>query len=412
MARPGQRRDRVRDPVKHKRNASPRLACVAERAGAEARDDREARLPIVARWAELVEDARRPGVETTDGSRLRRLIADLRSPSRLPARGREWLRRRAIASRRSIARPADRPARPSEEDWLEPILVDCFGRDGSTLMMHLLASSPQIALGARYPYEDRYFTYLWRWSRLLDRMDWPRDLWGSNEVCSVSQEGSLPLLGPPPWLPRDLMEEAANGQAMSSRCFELVWQEFSRRAREHRRTSSRGDRIEPRYYAEKHLDTWKLRLDELPPVKLVVLLRDPRDVWVSVQAFEQRQPGVADFRARGTVSPEDQLRYQIARQRDRLRWIAEVLEDDEALVVRYEDLVLDLPSVADRLERRLGVSLDVEGVGGQDSVFKRHASSDAPEASIGRWRKELDPAVADLFAEDIGAELRALGFES
>ncbi len=131
----------------------------------------------------------------------------------------------------AFARPADRPPRPSKEDWLEPILVDCFGRDGSTLMMHLLASSPEIALGARYPYEDRYFTYLWRWSRLLDRVDWPRDLWGANEVCSVSQEGSLPLLGPPPWLPRDLMEEGANGQAMSSRCFELVWQEFSRRAR-------------------------------------------------------------------------------------------------------------------------------------------------------------------------------------
>jgi hypothetical protein len=335
----------------------------------------------------------------------------LRSPSRLPARGREWLRRRATESRRRIARPADRQVRPSGEDWLEPILVDCFGRDGSTLMMHLLASSPEIAVGDRYPYEDRYFTYLWRWSRLLDRTDWPRDLWGSNEVCSVSQEGSLPLIGPPPWLPRDLMDEGANGQAMSSRCFELVWQEFSRRARERCRTTSDGDRVEPRYYAEKHLDTWRLNLEELPPVKLVVLLRDPRDVWVSVQAFERTQPGVANFRSRGTVSHQDLLRYQIARQRNRLRWIAELLQDDEVVVVRYEDLVLDLPAVANRLERRLGVSLNLEGIGGRDRVFNRHGSSDAPEASIGRWRKELDPEVAELFAEGIGAELSALDFE-
>jgi hypothetical protein len=384
---------------------------VSERAGAEARDERETRLPVVARWAELVEDARGPGTGATDRSRLRRLIGGLRSPSRLPARGKEWLRRRAVASRRRISRPADRPARPSDGDWLEPILVDCFGRDGSTLMMHLLGSSPQIALGARYPYEDRYFTYLWRWSRLLDRADWPRDLWGSNEVCSVSQEGSLPLLGPPPWLPRDLMEEGAGGQTMSSRCFELVWQEFSRRAREHGRATSGREGTEPRYYAEKHLDTWKLRLDELPPVRLIVLLRDPRDVWVSVQAFERRQPGVADFRARGTVSHEDLLRYQIARQRDRLRWIVELLEGDDALVVRYEDLVLDLPGVADRLAGRLDISLTAEGVGGQDRVFDRHASSDAPETSIGRWRKELDPGVAEQFAQDLGPELRSLGFE-
>ncbi len=89
-----------------------------------------------------------------------------------------------------------------------------------------------------------------------------------------------------------------------------------------------------------------------------------------------------------------------------------MLEADEAVVVRYEDLVLDLPGVADGLERRLGVSLAAEGVGGRDRVFNRHGSSEAPATSIDRWRKELDPAVADLFAEGIGAELRAVGFES
>ncbi len=279
-------------------------------------------------------------------------------------------------------------------------------------MMRLLASSPQIALGTRYPYEHRYFTYLWRWSRLLDRPDWPQDLWGSNEVCSVSQEGNLPLLGPPPWIPRDLMEESADGQPMSSSCFELVWREFSRRAAERTRAQHRRNEIEARYYAEKHLDTWNLNLDELPPVKLLVLLRDPRDVWVSVQAFERKKPGVADFRAGGTVSHEDLLRYQIARQRMRLRWIAELLDTDDAPVVRYEDLVLDLPAVADRIGGWLGVSLDAEEAGGRDRVYSRHASSESPESSIGRWKDELDPAVAELFAEGIGSELRMLGFEA
>jgi hypothetical protein len=279
-------------------------------------------------------------------------------------------------------------------------------------MMRLLASSPEIALATNYPYEDRYFTYLWRWSRLLDRAEWPSDVWGSHEVCSIAQEERLPLLGPPPWLPRDLMDEGRKGQAMSSRCFELAWREFSRRARERTRATRRGSEIDPRYYAEKHLDTWNLSLDELPPVKLLVVLRDPRDVWVSRQAFERGRPAAVDFRAARPGSQEDLLRYQIARDRQRLRWIAALLETDESAVVRYEDLVLDLPGVAGRIERRLDVSLDVEGVGGRNRVFARHSTSEAPETSIGRWRSELDPAVAEQFAQGIGAELRMLAFEA
>ena len=45
-------------------------------------------------------------------------------------------------------------------------------------------------------------------------------------------------------------------------------------------------------------------------------------------------------------------------------------------------------------------------------MFKRHASSESPESSIGRWKRELDPAEAELFAKEIGPELRGLGLEA
>jgi hypothetical protein len=313
-----------------------------------------------------------------------------------------------LRGRRGAAEANAFSERSQEDDWLIPVLVDCFGRDGSTLMMRLLATSPQIALGTRYPYEHRYFTYLWRWSRLLDRTSWSGDAWGANEVCSIAQEEDLPLLGPPPWLPRDLIE---NGQPMSARCFELAWGEFSRRAGESARIHHRGRAAEARYYAEKHLDTWNLSLDELPPLKLVVLLRDPRDVWVSVQAFERQQGDLADFRVGGTLSHEELLRYQIDRQRVRLRWVAKLGEDTDHLVVRYEQLVRDLPAVANRIEDWLGVSLGAERPGEWEREFNRHGSSMSPEKSIGRWQEELDPVVADRFTKEIGPELRLLGFD-
>jgi hypothetical protein len=201
-----------------------------------------------------------------------------------------------------------------------------------------------------------------------------------------------------------------DGEPMSARCFELAWREFSRRAAERTRIYHREGAVEARYYAEKHLDTWNMDLEELPPVKLLVLLRDPRDVWVSVQAFERKKGDVADFRVGGSLSHEDLLRYQIARQRVRLRWIAELLEQDDHPVVRYEDLVRDLPSVADRIERWLGVSLSTGKTGDRNREFSRHGSAGSPEDSIGRWKDELDPAVAELFAKEIGPELQVHGF--
>jgi hypothetical protein len=377
--------------------------------GTEAKKDDDAQLPVVGRWAALIKDRRLQEPEGTGRSRLRRLITRARgAPSQLAWKGREWLRHRPLRRPRPAAARPELKDPGSAGDWLVPILVDCFGRDGSTLMMRLLANSPQIAVGTRYPYEHRYFTYLWRWSRLLDRSDWPGEVWGANEVCSVSQEANLPLLGPPPWLPRDLMED---GEPMSSRCFALAWREFSRRAAEQTRVYHRAGSVEARYYAEKHLDTWNLELEELPPVKLLVLLRDPRDVWVSVEAFERKKGDVADFRVGGSLSHEDLLRYQIARQRARLRWIAELLESDDHPVVRYEDLVLDLPKVADRVERWLGVSLNTGKARERNREFNRHGSAGSPEDSIGRWKDELDPAVAELFAKEIGPELRVHGFE-
>ncbi|HKH14677.1 MAG TPA: hypothetical protein VKA47_08495, partial [Solirubrobacterales bacterium] len=54
---------------------------------------------------------------------------------------------RRRGSKRLRRSASSHPAR----DSLVPILVDYYSRDGSTLMMRLLASSPQIAVGGSYP---------------------------------------------------------------------------------------------------------------------------------------------------------------------------------------------------------------------------------------------------------------------
>src|SRR5215208_3208398 len=100
-----------------------------------------------------------------------------------------------------------KPTSPSAGDGdrdrsLRPLLVDYFTRDGSTLMMALLRTSPQIAVGGGYPYEHKYFAYLYRWAQMLDRPDWPPKVWNGSRLATLLQQERSRMIGAPPWKPR------------------------------------------------------------------------------------------------------------------------------------------------------------------------------------------------------------------
>ena len=69
---------------------------------------------------------------------------------------------------------------------------------------------------------------------------------------------------------------------MSSQMFEVAWEEVSRRATDEARREHADPAADVRYYAEKHQSTWQVDLDELPPVRVLVLLRDPRVAAVEI----------------------------------------------------------------------------------------------------------------------------------
>ena len=312
----------------------------------------------------------------------------------------------------SRRKPSSRAA--EGERALEPILVDYFTRDGSTLMMRLLATSPQIAVGGRYPYEHKYFAYLYRWARLPDRRQWPRDFWNGAHLASLAQEDYLPFLGPPPWLPRDLLAPGRGGEDISDYSFRMVWAEFSRRAVAHTREQRAAPGADVRYYAEKHLTSWKVKLDDLPSVRLVALLRDPRDTYVSITAFRNKLRDAGQRGSMGRQSGESNevwLARFLERQKERLRWINLALREGTMPVFRYEDLVLDLPGQARRIEDWLGVRLDPAAVAKDDSLSV-HVSADTPESSIGRWQSEMPAELAKRFNDELGGELKALGFDA
>jgi hypothetical protein len=294
---------------------------------------------------------------------------------------------------------------------LSPILVDHTGRDGSTLMMRLLATSPSVAIPGPYPYEKKYFAYLWRWSRLLERRD-KSEWWTYIDLTSLTFESMKSLMGPPPWS-SDLIHDRE--QSMSRHMFEEAWSEFSRRATERVRAERGEPEADVRYYAEKHQDTRLIDLDELPPVHVLVLVRDPRDMFVSFHAFDakRKSEGRAEFEAARPApreSEDERIERFVERERSRMRWVAEVESAGTFPVFRYEDLVTDLAGQARRLEEWLSVRLDADAAAADATLRERHVSASTPEASVGRWRTELDPGLAERFTRDFGEELTALGY--
>jgi hypothetical protein len=301
-----------------------------------------------------------------------------------------------------------------ETGWLQPLLVDYFTRDGSTLMMRLLRTSPQIAVGGGYPYEYKYFAYLFRWAHLIDKERWPNKDWNTHDLASLVQERTL-MMGAPPWKERELFESPEGDEELSTFAFEAVWGEFSRRAAAQTRKRLKRPDAEVRYYAEKHLSTWRIDLDRIPRVRAVALLRDPRDTYVSILSFARKRERAARARSMGRrpeESHEHWLERHLDRQRDRLRWIRDAIDSGTMPVVRYEDLVLDLEGEARRLEEILDVELDPAAVEADRNMRSKHVSAGTPEASVGRWRHEMDPELVQRFNDELGTELEALGFDT
>jgi glycosyltransferase involved in cell wall biosynthesis len=315
---------------------------------------------------------------------------------------RKRVRRAAPAA--APAPDAFREVHKPVESGLKPILLDYFTRDGSTVMMRLLATSPQIAIEDVYPFERRYFAYFWCWAHVLTREEWNDRSWDPTALASLEDVQEQSVVGPPPWLPRPLLGLVQGETELARRCFDFAWEQFSERVRT---VAAETGAPPPRYTAEKHMNTWRIATEQLPPHELVVLLRDPRDSWVSIHSFERGERMGGEDRA----SEEQMLEHVISRQRERLAWIGDLLAAGTTPVIRYEDLVLDLDGVAARLSELFGIELDPDAVRADGETRERHVSAASPEASIGRWREEMPAEIAARFESELGEPMRELGFE-
>jgi hypothetical protein len=209
------------------------------------------------------------------------------------------------------------------------------GRTGSTLLMQLLGTSQAVVFDRRYPAEYRFLSYF---ARVAEQMTEPFD---PERHLSVTPF----FFGPrPSWGPVPFTSDVVAIGSLAGPLVHDMWRAWSRQA------LARNPNA--RYYAEKlavPVDT--IRRAGLD-VRVVDVVRDPRDVLASIRAFTAR--GIDGFGRQPGQAADAVLR--------------------------------------DRAQ------------------FVHHMTTSSVEASIGRWRTDLFPADAQRITDSLGPLLAPFGY--
>lgn len=267
---------------------------------------------------------------------------------------------------------------------LTPILIAGSGRSGTTAIMAQLGAEPRVAFDRVYPYENRYLTYLSKLALLAGRPgDSPEH--SSDEMCSFKNG----RFGAVPWpthpLPEGLLAPSTGDWLRSG------WQCFQQ--------SVHARRPGVTHYAEK-VPAWMPALLRMAtPVKTVYLVRDPRDVFLSANAFNARRGNLSFGRQAGDTDRDHArnlafgwLQY-FENQRDDVR-------RPDSMTIRFEDLITDRAATIARLGEKIGLPLKPDESAGAEHLAI-HQTSETVAATVGRWKREKMDSTAQRLMESL-----------
>lgn len=307
------------------------------------------------------------------------------------------------------------PVPSASATFLQPLIVTSLGRSGSTWQMRLLAEHPATVAYRRYPYEMRpglYWTHLFR--VLSGVPDYERPIshpesFAADPFAAGANPFHAAALDDYP----ELQEWAGPTYRanLAAFCQESIEQWYRRLA------ASQGQ-PGAAFFAEKHLPTeypgllWEM----YPGAREVVLVRDFRDVAASALAFNARR-GFDDFGRQHVASDEAFLA--------RLKPSAELLLESwqrrasRAHLVRYEDLITAPEATLRDTLTYLGLNASPATIAGmieraarESADTRDHQTSGSVSASIGRWRRDLEPALQEAATATFRDELTAFGYET
>lgn len=314
-----------------------------------------------------------------------------------------------IAGRRELLIPPRQPA-------LNPAMITTIGRSGSKWLAWLMSCHPEVIAFQPLVFEPRVATY---WMTVLRALTAPKsylrqihtERWEEPRWWLGDGATGLPApvdLAMAEWLGIDSIRALA---AICQERTEVFYEEVARRS---------GKEAGVRYFAEKFLldpALLELATEVFPSAREVILVRDFRDRLSSVFAWNERR-GEAGFGHEADMSKAEYLAERVRLDAQGLlnRWR---VREASALLLRYEDLILEPEVSLKRLFDYLDVAADDEAVASvlnvasqPTSLLDKHRTVSDPAQTIGRWRRDLPKELAVKCNELLGPTLEAFGYST
>ena len=284
-----------------------------------------------------------------------------------------------------------------EEGQRLPLVVTTTGRSGSSLLMARLAAHPAILVAREHPFELKLLTYH---AHLLATLLAGADRERSTDPDTIGMPANRFFIGFNPFNDaRDAADsafaqywETEAADVLRRASADLVDAYYTRVARS---TGKEG----ARFFAEK-IQSQNLTRQAVGfmfgGVHEILLVRDPRDIICSARDFWQRGFAEQLPAMKGMFSVMARPRQEPGLSQH---------------VVRYEDLVMQADETMRGIHAFLGLPDDGPVMGAAESAsFADHATSISPEATIGRWRRDLSAAEAAQATEALRPHLEAYGY--
>jgi hypothetical protein len=307
------------------------------------------------------------------------------------------------------------PLPATSDAQFRPLLITTLGRSGSTWLTWLLGKHPEIMDYRSFEYEPKVGSYFAEVVRVLTqpssyyqalRGDIDPDGWwlGRSPNYGLPWYSSEPAVDE--WLGASYVEDLI---AFFAQRIDGLYAKLAEATGKSQAVYF-VEKFPPVYFAQRMLR------EIYPEAREIFLVRDFRDVACSILAFGDKR-GLPWYWLDGPASDEELVRERLGDEVEQL--LASWAErSNDAFLLRYEDLI-------DDRERTLSALFDHLRVDGSARTVRKtievaadldpdllgdHLTSSSPSASVGRWRKELDPSLVRVCEESLGDALAAFGY--
>ncbi|WP_168206353.1 sulfotransferase [Labrenzia sp. PHM005] len=291
-------------------------------------------------------------------------------------------------------------------EGLPGIYVVSLGRSGSTMMMSALAAHPDVVAYERHPFETRVSQ---QYARIAKTLTEPADFFDPQlEAFAHSAKLASNAYLRPDGDIIDVMDKTLGTQNIAH-CRRQVTSFYQELASRRKKTA--------RAYAEKCIPhiAWLNLLRELyPGSKVVLLVRDFRDVYRSVLSFNDKR----GFNAFGREAVAKDIDYvdALARSATALMTVAKM---EDVVLAKYEDIAIRPADALTKLMQQLdlegsehNLELMTNALAKDTPEVNRHRTAGSSETSVGRWQSEVTEEEGARFQELLTPALKFFDYQT